>query len=53
MNETAKIDGLTPNRALYADNGELLDIVCGSFLVVGDGGENFTSLTPELKDKLR
>lgn len=47
MNEEGKIDGLPLNRALRDDDGEIYDIVAGSFLVVGLTDEDFGSLTPE------
>lgn len=50
-NEMGKLDGLPLNRAIYDKNGEMKDIIVGSFLIVGDGEENFESLTPELKEK--
>ena len=33
MNEEGKLDGLPLNRALRDDNGEIYDVVAGSFLV--------------------
>ena len=47
MNEEGKLDGLPLNRALRDDNGEIYDVVAGSFLVVGLTDENFGSLTPD------
>ncbi|MEE3488962.1 MAG: DUF3846 domain-containing protein [Bulleidia sp.] len=46
-NEEGKINGLTPNRALYDDSGELVDIIAGSFLIVGLSEESFQSLTKQ------
>ena len=39
------------NRGLRDDTGSLYDIVAGTFLVVGLGEEDFTSLSPELIQK--
>lgn len=39
------------NRALYDDEGQMYDIVAGTFLIVGLGEEDFTSLPPELMEK--
>ncbi len=50
-NEEGKLNGLPYNRGLYDEQGELADVIAGSFVIVGDGGENFESLTPELKEK--
>lgn len=46
-NEEGKLDGLPLNRALRDDNGEIYDIVSGTFLVVGLEEDAFRSLTPE------
>ena len=47
MNEEGKLDGLPLNRALRDDNGEIYDVVAGSFLVVGLTDEDFGSLTSD------
>ena len=46
-NEEGKFEGLPLNRALRDDDGEIYDIVAGTFLVVGLTEDNFGSLTPE------
>jgi hypothetical protein len=46
-NEEGKLDGLDLNRALRGDDGEIYDIIAGTFLIVGLTEENFGSLTPE------
>lgn len=52
-NEEGKINGLELNRALRDERGTVYDILAGTFLLVGLGGENFTSLTPEHQEKYR
>lgn len=47
MNEEGKLNGLPLNRALRDDEGQIYDVVAGSFLVVGLTDEGFGSLTPE------
>lgn len=47
-NEEAKLEGLPLNRALRNDNGDIYDIVAGTFMVVGLTDDSFASLTPEL-----
>lgn len=47
VNEEGKIDGLPLNRALRDEDGEVYDILAGSFLVVGLTEDNFGSLTPD------
>lgn len=46
VNEEGKINGLAPNRALIDEDGDVIDIIAGDFLIVAvdDIGE-FTSLT--------
>ena len=48
-NEEAKLDGLPPNRALRDENGELYDIICGTFFLCAapSDSENFESLTED------
>ena len=50
-NEEGKIHDLKLNRSIYNDEGELHDIICGTFLVLGDGDEDFESLSPEMLEK--
>ena len=47
MNEEGKLEGLPLNRALRDDDGQICDVVAGSFLVVGLTEESFGSLTPD------
>ncbi len=51
MNEEGKLHGLPKNRAIYDTNGELADIILGSFLVVGSNEDEFCSLTPAQIEK--
>ena len=50
-NEEGKLTGLPLNRAIVDAQGEMIEIMAGSFLIVGDGEENFESLSPEMKEK--
>lgn len=50
-NDEGKLIGLDLNRGLRDENGELYDIMAGTFLVVGLGEEDFASLSPELAQK--
>ena len=45
--EEAKLTGKELNRALRDEDGQIYDIVAGSFLIAGLGEEDFCSLTPE------
>ena len=42
--EESKLNGEPLNRALRDDEGHIYDVVAGTFLIVGLGEENFTSL---------
>lgn len=46
-NEEGKLSDLPLNRALRDSDGEIYDIIAGTFLVVGLGEEDFCSLSDE------
>lgn len=50
-NEEGKINGSELNRAIKDDNGKIVDIIAGTFFICGLGDENFTSLSPEHREK--
>ena len=52
-NEESKYNGMKPNRAVYADDKELMDIIFGQFFVcyAPIESENFQSLPPDLAKK--
>ena len=52
-NDEGKLIGLELNRGLRDENGEIYDIVAGTFLVVGLVEEDFASLSPELIQNTR
>ena len=55
-NEEGKVNGLTPNRAVYEENSrEMQDIICGKFFVAYAPFEveKFQSLPPDLAEKYR
>ena len=49
--ESGKLDGLTLNRALRDADGDIYDIVAGSFFIVGLGELDFTDLPHELAEQ--
>lgn len=53
VNEEGKLNGMELNRALRDENGEVYDVIAGSFLIVGLGEENFSSLSDDLIDKYK
>ena len=50
-NDEGKLIGLELNRGLRDADGNLYDVMAGTFLVVGLGEEDFTSLPPDLAQK--
>lgn len=46
-NEEGKITGLPLNRALRSDDGAVVDVLCGDFLIVGLTEDGFGSLSNE------
>ncbi len=50
-NEEGKFNGMSPCRAVYGEDGKIMDIVFGPFFICGCGGEDFSSLTKEQIDK--
>ena len=48
VNEEGKLNGSELNRAIFDQEGKMIDIIAGDFLVVGLGDEDFCSLPPEL-----
>ena len=53
VNDEGKLNGLSLNRALKDENGEIYDVIAGTFLVVGLSEENFCSLTSEQTEQFR
>ena len=51
VNEEGKLNGSELNRAICDQDGNIVDIIAGNFLVIGLGEENFCSLSPELMQK--
>lgn len=47
-NDDGKLIGLEHNRALRDDDGNVYDILCGSFFICGLGEEDFASLPEDL-----
>ena len=51
MNEEGKLKCLPLNRGLFDEEGEMYDVIAGSFLVAGLTEDGFGSLTPEQLEK--
>ena len=52
-NEEGKIEGLPLNRALRDENGQIYDIIAGTFFICGLSEDNFASLAPEHMEKFK
>ena len=50
-NDESKVNGLPLNRAIYDKGGEMIDIIAGTFLVVGLEDDSFASLDADLIKK--
>ena len=46
-NEEGKLLGMEPNRAVRNEDGEIQDIICGTFFICGLSEDDFCSLTEE------
>lgn len=51
--ESGKLKGLTKNRCIFDDGGQLKDIVAGSFLILGDSSQGMDNLSEELIEKYK
>lgn len=49
--DEGKLLGLPPNRPLFDEDGNLYDIIAGSFFITGLSEDDFASLSPELIQK--
>ena len=52
-NEEGKFNGMLPNRAVYGEKHEIMDVIYGPFLVCDCSGENFGSLNKEQLERYR
>lgn len=50
-NEEGKLNGMSPGRAIYGEDGEMKDIVFGPFIICDCSGEDFGSLSEENRKK--
>lgn len=50
-NEEGKINGLPLNRAVYDNDGEIIDIIAGKAFLCDCSTDELQSLSPELLDK--
>ena len=50
-NDEGKFNGMRPNRTLYGEGKEIIDVIYGPFFICGKEEDRFTSLSPELAAK--
>lgn len=50
-NDEGKINGLPLNRGIKDDEGTLIDIIAGDFIIIGLGEKNFIGLSDEYIEK--
>lgn len=50
-NDEGKLLGLPLNRPLFDEEGNLYDIIAGTFFIIGLSDDDFISLSPELIKK--
>ena len=50
-NDDGKFNGMRPNRAIYDADGEIMDIIAGTLLIVGLDEDNFAELSDEMAAK--
>ena len=51
--EEGKLNGKELNRALRDEDGDIYDVIAGTFLAVGLGEDDFDSLSPELTEQFK
>lgn len=52
-NEEGKFNGMEPNRAVYGEDREIMDVIFGPFFICDCSGENFGSLNREQLERFR
>ena len=50
-NDEGKYNGMKPNRAVYDNDGQMMDVIFGPFFICDCSGEDFASLSQEQIDK--
>jgi hypothetical protein len=52
-NEEGKFNGMIPNRAVYGEGNQMLDVIFGTFFICNCQGDNFASLNQEQLDRFK
>lgn len=52
-NEEGKINGMDLNRAIYNEDGKMVEIMAGPFIMAGIGEQDFTDLPPGMMEKYK
>lgn len=51
--DEGKINGSKPNRAIYGEDGKMMDIICGKFFICDCSTERFQSLPDDMMQKYK
>ncbi len=51
--DEGKISGSRANRAIYGENGEMIDIICGKFFICDCSTSSFKSLPDDMMEKYK
>ena len=51
--DEGKINGSRANRAIYGENGEMMDIICGKFFICDCSTDSFKSLPDDMMQKYK
>jgi len=51
--DEGKINGSRPNRAIYGEDGKMMDIICGKFFICDCSTSSFKSLPDDMMEKYK
>lgn len=51
--DEGKINGGRPNRAIYGEDGKMMDIICGKFFICDCSTSSFKSLPDDMMEKYK
>ena len=51
--DEGKLNGSKPNRAIYGEDGKMIDIICGKFFICDCSTDNFKSLPDNMMEKYK
>jgi hypothetical protein len=51
--DEGKLNGSEPNRAIYDEDGQMMDIICGRFFIADCSTSSFKSLSDDMMEKYK